>query len=93
MAFDCMTHPIVTELITQSSENRIANAAMLNVNANPTIIARIPIIILNAVNPLNINTIPRNTKLNPIRTVNATELKIGQIIKINPKIMANIPDA
>jgi hypothetical protein len=66
---------------------------MLNVNAAPTIIARIPIIILNAVNPLNINTIPRNIKLNPIRTVNANVLKTGQIIKINPKIMDNIPAA
>ena len=48
---------------------------------------------LNAENPLSINAIPRNTKLNPIRTVNAIELNIGQMMKINPKITATIPAA
>ena len=66
---------------------------MLNVNAAPTMIARIPIMMLNAENPLSINAIPKNTKLNPIRTVNAIELNIGQIMKINPKITATIPAA
>ena len=42
---------------------------MLNVNSNPNIMARIPIMM---------DTTP--------------ELKIGKIIKINPKIMDNIPD-
>ena len=55
--------------------------------------ARIPIMMFNAENPLSINAIPRNTKLNPIRTVNAIELNIGQMMKINPKITATIPAA
>ena len=66
---------------------------MLNVNAIPTMMARIPIIMLNAVNPLSINAKPKNIKLIPMKTVNAAELNIGKIIKINPKIMDNIPEA
>ena len=58
------------------------NAVMLNTNTSPTIMARIPIIILTAENPDNINAIPKNTKLNPIRTDKNAVLKIGQIIKI-----------
>ena len=68
------------------------NASMLNVNSNPKMIARIPIIILNAVNPANINAIPKNNKLIPIIIDTTPELKIGKIIKINPKIIDNIPD-
>ena len=65
---------------------------MLNVNSNPNIIARIPITILIAENPASINAIPKNTKLIPIRIDTSPELKIGNIIKINPKITDNIPD-
>ena len=65
---------------------------MLNANINPNIIARIPTIILKAENPDIINAIPKTTKLAPIRIDNAAELKIGKIIKNNPKIMDNIPD-
>ena len=68
------------------------NAVMLNTNTSPTMIARIPIMILTAENPDSINAIPKNTKLNPIRTDRNAVLKIGQIIKINPKIIDNIPD-
>lgn len=64
---------------------------MWNVNINPIIIIRIPIMILNAENSVNITAIPKNIKLNPIRMVSAAVLKIGKIIKINPKIMDNIP--
>ena len=53
---------------------------------------RTPITILRAVNPLSTNAIPKNIKLTPIRMDNAAVLKIGKIIKINPKIMDNIPD-
>ena len=67
------------------------NAAMLNMNTSPTKMARIPIIVLNAVNPDTINAIPKNTKLNPINMDKVTVLSIGQIIKINPKIIDNIP--
>ena len=65
---------------------------MLNMNSKPNMIARSPIKILLAVNPANINAIPKNTKLIPIRIDTIPELKIGKIIKINPKIMDNIPD-
>ena len=54
--------------------------------------ARIPIIILNAENSDNIEIIPKNTKLTPIMMDVTPELKIGKIIKINPKIMDKIPD-
>ena len=67
------------------------NAAMLNMNTSPTITARIPIMILNAVNPDTINAIPKNTKLNPMNMDNVAVLSTGQIIKINPKIIDNIP--
>ncbi len=60
-------------------------------NNSPNIIARIPTMILNAENPDNITAIPKNTKLTPIRIDTNPVLKIGKIIKINPKIMDNIP--
>ena len=53
--------------------------------------ARIPIMILNAVNPDTTNAIPKNTKLNPMNMDNVAVLSTGQIIKINPKIIDNIP--
>ena len=65
---------------------------MLNVNSNPNIMARIPIMILLAVNPASINVIPKKNKLIPIMIDTTPELKTGKIIKINPKIMDNIPD-
>ena len=65
---------------------------MLNMNNRPNIMARIPIITLNAENPASIDAIPRNSKLTPIRIDTNPELKIGKIIKINPKIIDNIPD-
>ena len=55
--------------------------------------ARIPIITLNAENPASIDIIPKSSKLIPIIIDTAPELKIGKIIKINPKIMDNIPVA
>lgn len=54
--------------------------------------AKIPITILLAVNPANTNAIPKNSKLTPIIMETTPELKIGKIIKINPKIIDNIPD-
>lgn len=54
--------------------------------------ARIPIMILNAENPPSMNDIPKNIKLTPIRTESVTELMVGNIIKINPKSTDNIPD-
>ena len=68
------------------------NAEMLNTNTSPTIMARIPIIILTAENPDIINAIPKNTKLNPIIMDNAAVLKTGKIIKSNPNIIDIIPD-
>ena len=65
---------------------------MLNMNNKPNMIARIPITIFSAENPPNIDAIPKNTKLIPIRIDTSPELKIGKIIKINPKIIDNIPD-
>ena len=65
---------------------------MLNANINPIIMDRIPIAILDAVNPASINAIPRKIKLIPMKRDNAAVVKTGQIIKINPKIMDNIPD-
>lgn len=67
-------------------------ASILNVNSNPNMMAKIPITILLAVNPANINAIPKNSKLTPIIMETTPELKIGKIIKINPKIIDNIPD-
>ncbi len=40
---------------------------------------------------INIAAIPRNIKLNPIKTDTNAVLKIGKIIKINPKTIDNIP--
>lgn len=68
------------------------NAVMLPTNTIPKMIARIPIMMLNAENPDRINTIPKNIKLNPIKMDNVAVLKIGQIRKINPNIIDNIPD-
>ena len=62
-------------------------------NSNPNMIARIPIIILMALNPVNITAIPKNIKLIPIMMDTTPELKNGKIIKINPKITDNIPDS
>lgn len=64
---------------------------MLNINNNPNMIARIPTITLNAENPDNKDAIPKNTKLTPISMETNPVLIIGKIIKINPKIMDNIP--
>ena len=68
------------------------NAAMLNTNTSPTRTAKIPITIFNAENPDRITAIPKNIKLNPIRMDRNAVLKIGQIIKINPKSIDKIPD-
>lgn len=61
-------------------------------NNIPNMMARIPTMILKAENPASIDAIPKNSKLNPIRMDTTPELKIGQIIKINPNIIDNIPD-
>ena len=58
-------------------------------NNIPNMMARIPTMILNAENPASIDAIPKNSKLNPIRMDTTPELKIGQIIKINPNIIDN----
>ena len=68
------------------------NAVMLNINTSPTRMARIPTIILTAENSDSINAIPKNIKLNPIKMDKNAVLKIGQIRKINPKIIDNNPD-
>ena len=65
---------------------------MLNMNSKPNMIDRIPIMMLGAENPASIAAITKNTKLIPIMIDTTPELKIGQIIKINPKIIDNIPD-
>lgn len=65
---------------------------MLNMNSKPNMMARIPIIIFNAENSVSIDAIPKNNKLIPIKMDTNPELKIGKIIKINPKIIDNIPD-
>ena len=67
------------------------NASMLNMNISPTIMARIPIMILNAVNPDTTNAIPKNTKLNPIKMDSVAVLSTGQTIKINPKLLIIFP--
>ena len=61
-------------------------------NNKPNMMARIPIMIFNAENSVSIEAIPKNTKLTPIMMDITPELKIGKIIKINPKIIDNIPD-
>ena len=68
------------------------NAVMLNTNTKPTRMARIPTIMLSAENSDSINAIPKKIKLNPIKMDKNAVLKIGQIKKINPKIIDNIPD-
>ena len=65
---------------------------MLNTNISPIRMARIPTTIFAALNPDSIEAIPKNTKLNPITMDKNAVLKIGQIIKINPKIIDNNPD-
>lgn len=61
-------------------------------NNKPNMMARIPTMTLGAENPPNIDAIPKNSKLTPIMIDTNSELKIGKIIKINPKIIDNIPD-
>lgn len=68
------------------------SAVMLNRNTNPTRMARIPTMILTAENSDSINAKPKNIKLNPIKMDKNAVLKIGQIIKINPKSIDNNPD-
>ena len=51
-----------------------------------------PIMMFAAEKLISIDVIPRNSKLNPIIMDTTAELKTGQIIKINPKIIDNIPD-
>ncbi len=65
---------------------------MLNMNSRPKMIARIPTIMLKAENSVSIDAIPKNSKLTPIMTDTNPELRIGKIIKINPKMMDSIPD-
>ena len=65
---------------------------MLNMNNRPNMIARIPITILNPENPVSMDAIPKNSKLIPIMMDTVPELNNGNIIKINPKIIDNIPD-
>jgi len=65
---------------------------MLNMNSRPNMIARIPTIMLKAENSVSIDAIPKNSKLTPIMTDTNPELRIGKIMKINPKIMDSIPD-
>lgn len=65
---------------------------MLNMNSKPNMIARIPIIILSADNSVSIDAIPKKSKLTPIMIDTNPELTKGKIMKINPKIMDNIPD-
>ena len=68
------------------------NAVMLNTNTSPTRMAKIPTIILAGENSDRINAIPKNIKLNPMKMDKNAVLKIGQIKKINPKIIDNNPD-
>ena len=68
------------------------SAVMLNRNTNPTRMARIPTMILTDENSDSINAKPKNIKLNPIKMDKNAVLKIGQIIKINPKSIDNNPD-
>jgi hypothetical protein len=68
------------------------NAAMLVRNITPIMMARIPIMILKAVNPVRIIAIPKNIRLNPMKIDTVAVPKTGKIRKINPKIMASIPD-
>ena len=65
---------------------------MLNMNIKPHMMARIPITIFTAEKSISIDAIPKNSKLIPIKTDTNPVLKIGKIIKINPKIIDNIPD-
>ena len=58
----------------------------------PNIMATSPIMMFAAEKLISIDVIPRNSKLNPIIMDTTAELKTGQIIKINPKIIDNIPD-
>ena len=66
---------------------------MLNMNNKPNMIAIIPIMMFNAENPIAIEAIPNITRLTPIRMDTVPALMTGKIIKINPKIIDNIPDA
>lgn len=67
------------------------NAAMLDRNINPIIIARIPTTILIGENPVNIIAIPKNIKLIPMIMDIVATPKTGKIRKINPKSIDIIP--
>ena len=64
---------------------------MFNKNTNPNMMAITPTRTFSASSPLNINVIPKTNKLSPRVKDTAAVLKIGKIIKINPKIMDIIP--
>lgn len=61
-------------------------------NIKPNMAAKIPIMIFAVEKLISIDAIPKNNKLNPIKIDTNPVLKIGKIIKINPKIIDNIPD-
>ena len=60
-------------------------------NIKPHITANIPTIIFIGEILISIDAIPKNNKLIPIKTDTNAVLNIGKIIKINPKIIDNIP--
>ena len=61
-------------------------------NNRPNMMDIIPIMIFGVEKVIIKDAIPKNIKLNPIKTDTNPVLKIGKIIKITPKIMDNIPD-
>jgi hypothetical protein len=61
-------------------------------NNRPNMMDIIPIMIFGVEKVIIKDAIPKNIKLNPIKTDTNPVLKIGKIIKINPKIIDNIPD-
>ena len=65
---------------------------MLNMNIKPNSMATIPIMIFTFEKSISNDAIPKNNKLIPINVDTNAVLKIGKIIKINPKIIDNIPD-
>ena len=83
---------IIIPMMQNCNPKRNDNAAMLDANINPTIMAIIPTTIFIPLNPASINAIPKKIRLIPMKIETNAVLKIGQIIKINPKIMDNIPD-
>ncbi len=60
-------------------------------NNRPNMMDITPITTFNDVSPLSKDTKPKNNKLSPITIDVKLELKIGKIIKINPKIIDIIP--